>query len=182
MTDKQIIIDGVDVSGCKYFCKFTTICRNENIGRVVRPRCKNVVDCYYKQLKLKEQECEELKEKYKWYDHYKEQALYNKNLCNEKSKQLDQLKAENEELKKQVCGLRPELKFIINKTCCKYNIEAKYYHEKIVEIINNLDKYERNLADIKEIAEKAYDEFGNDVYGINPKQILQKISEYEVIE
>ena len=62
MTDKQIIIDGVDVSGCKYFCKFTTICRNENIGRVVRPRCKNVVDCYYKQLKLKEQECEELKE------------------------------------------------------------------------------------------------------------------------
>ena len=33
-----------------------------------------------------------MKEKYKWYDHYKEQALYNKNLCNEKSKQLDQLK------------------------------------------------------------------------------------------
>lgn len=42
----------------------------------------------------------------------------------------NQLKAENENLKKQICGLRPELKYIIDKTCCKYNIEAKYYHEK----------------------------------------------------
>ena len=80
-------------------------------------------------IKAKEQEREELKEKYKWYDHYKEQALYNKNLCNEKSEQLDQLK--------------------------------------------------QTLAEIKEIAENAYDEFGNDVYGISPKQIIQKIREVE---
>ena len=194
MTDKQIIINNVDVSRCDFLAKEDDYCSYSGEYRAYKGQCgcsdeemcKDHPNCFYKkalnQLKCKEQECEELKEKYKWYDHYKEQALYNKNLCNEKSKQLDQLKAENEELKKQVCGLRPELKFIINKTCCKYNIEAKYYHEKIVEIINNLDKYERNLADIKEIAEKAYDEFGNDVYGINPKQILQKISEYEVIE
>ena len=68
--------------------------------------------------------------------------------------QLDQLKAENEKLKKQVCGLRPELKYIIDKTCCKYNINAKYYHEKIIEIINNLDKYTQTLAEIKEIMKK----------------------------
>ena len=67
--------------------------------------------------------------------------------CTEKTNAIialgEQLKAkeqECEELKKQVCGLRPELKYIIDKTCSKYNIEAKYYHEKIVEIINNLDK------------------------------------------
>lgn len=96
MTDKQIIIDGVDVSGCKYFCKFTTICRNENIGRVVRPRCKNVVDCYYKQLKraknqivdlnkmveAKEQECEELQEKMKAYD----EVYSNHDVLNERNK------------------------------------------------------------------------------------------------
>lgn len=59
--DKEII-DGVDVNECKYFCKFTTICRNENIGRVVRPRCKNVVDCYFKQLKRAEQKLEKIKD------------------------------------------------------------------------------------------------------------------------
>lgn len=58
---KEIIIDGVDVSECKYFCKFTTICRNENIGRVVHPRCKNVVDCYFRQLKRVEQKLEKIK-------------------------------------------------------------------------------------------------------------------------
>ena len=65
----------------------------------------------------------------------------------------EELKKENEELKKQVCCLRPELKFMIDKTCSKYNIEAKYYHEKIVEIINNLDKPSKTLVEIKEIAE-----------------------------
>ena len=100
-----------------------------------------------------------------------DETQYCKN-CYELQEQLDQLKAqlldqeaqtlkaggiiealtkENEQLKKQACGLRPELKYIINKTCCKYNINAKYYHEKIVEIINNLDKLEQSLTEIKEI-------------------------------
>lgn len=68
-------------------------------------------------------------------------------------KQLKRKEQECEELKKQVCGLRPELKYIIDKTCSKYNIEAKYYHEKIVEIINNLDKLSKTLTKIKGIAE-----------------------------
>lgn len=87
---EEIIIDGVNVNECKYFCKFTTICRNENIGRVVRPRCKNVVDCYFKQLKRKEQECEELKFTLK---HTGLLDLMNKNV---------ELKQECEDYKKQV--------------------------------------------------------------------------------
>ena len=67
--------------------------------------------------------------------------------------ELYQLKIENEKLKKQVCGLRPELKSMIDKICCKYNIEAKYYHEKIIEIINKLDKYKQTLIEIKEICD-----------------------------
>ena len=98
-----------------------------------------------------------------------------------------------EKLKKQACGLRPELKYIIDKTCSKYNINAEYYHEKIVEIINNLDKYKQTLAEIKEIAENSCclqptstcEEYENckecsrtsDDETI--KQILQKISEAE---
>jgi hypothetical protein len=57
MTDKEIIIDGVDVAGCKYFNRFRSICHNKNLCC----DCEKNQDCYYKQLKRKEQECEELK-------------------------------------------------------------------------------------------------------------------------
>lgn len=79
MTDKEeIIIDGVDVSKCRYFLKDTEgqdyntdefvkgCCEAkgcyigcEFIGYSI---CRGDKDCYYKQLKRKEQECEELKE------------------------------------------------------------------------------------------------------------------------
>ena len=59
MTDKQIIIDGVDVSGCIYFKKNnkTPMCRACNSG-VGSPYCEYHKDCYYKNWKRKEQEYE----------------------------------------------------------------------------------------------------------------------------
>ena len=84
MDKEQIIIDDVDVSKCRYFCGYGDLCKNDNIGRVVRPLCKRIPDCYFKQLarktqeyntchtelvsvsdqlKKKTQECEELKKK-----------------------------------------------------------------------------------------------------------------------
>ena len=64
MTDKQIIIDGVDVSGCKKYEHEIVRC-NATLKNMCfcGGRCtdeKNA-NCYYKQLKRKEQECEELK-------------------------------------------------------------------------------------------------------------------------
>ena len=56
MTDKQIIIDGIDLSGCIYYDNGK--CLNDEI---VQCNCKNVAVCYYKEYKRKEQECEELK-------------------------------------------------------------------------------------------------------------------------
>lgn len=56
MTDKEIIIDGVDVAGCKYFNRFGSICHNKNLCC----DCEKNQDCYYKQLARKTQECEEL--------------------------------------------------------------------------------------------------------------------------
>lgn len=66
MTDKELIIDGVDVSGCEFYNKDDKTCREVN-GKYDTDicdfdKCKNS-DCYYKQLARKEQECEELK---KW--------------------------------------------------------------------------------------------------------------------
>ena len=78
MTDKQIIIDGCDVSGCphiEYEHKWWDIAgREQNSENVCSLSFDNNADfeedflceqnpnCYYKQLKRKEEECEELKE------------------------------------------------------------------------------------------------------------------------
>ena len=100
MTDKQII-------------KPRPICLYEDTCLDLKEKTRLCEDCVHhknywsellekeqiEKIKSLEQECEELKEKYKWYDHYKEQALYNKNLCNEKSEQLDQLKQTLTEIK-----------------------------------------------------------------------------------
>ena len=64
-TDKQIIIDGVDVSGCPYskIGKYNKYCEQDlyDDGTPVFT-CDEYTNCYYKQLKRKEQECERLKQ------------------------------------------------------------------------------------------------------------------------
>ena len=70
MTDKQIIIDGVDVSGCEkqgetiagITCGNGERIRLANEIITKHKLCKDNPNCVYKQLKAKEQECEELKE------------------------------------------------------------------------------------------------------------------------
>ena len=65
MTDKQIIIDGVDVSGCKKYEHEIVRC-NATLQNMCfcGGRCtdKKNADCYFKQLKRKEQECNKLKQ------------------------------------------------------------------------------------------------------------------------
>ena len=61
MTDKQIIIDGVDVSECD-FCEYKSSdipqCRIRLAN--FEPTCKGY-NCYYKQFKRKEQALDEIK-------------------------------------------------------------------------------------------------------------------------
>lgn len=63
--------------------------RNELVDRVI----------------MLEQECEELKEKYKWYEHYKKAALYNKDLCNKKSDEIACYKQALKKIKKIVSNM-----------------------------------------------------------------------------
>ena len=89
MPDKeQIIIDGVDVSECEfynpYYCGMYIDGYGDSEGV-----CSDYEDCYYKQLARKTQECEELKEKIKQVKDFKDKVI-------------NQLKEENEVLKKQV--------------------------------------------------------------------------------
>lgn len=59
MSDKQIIIDGVDVSGCKKLMQGIVPfgCMEDR----KTCSCMNNPNCLYKQFRRKEQECEELK-------------------------------------------------------------------------------------------------------------------------
>ena len=63
--DKQMIIDGVDVSGCKcFYINASHPELQECINPYCKDLCKNNPNCYYKQLIRKEQECNQLKVKY----------------------------------------------------------------------------------------------------------------------
>ena len=100
MTDKQIIIDGVNMSGCEkqgetiagITCGNGERIRLANEIITKHKLCKDNPNCVYKQLKAKEQECEELKEKVKKYGEINEQE----------TKDYAELKAENEELIRRI--------------------------------------------------------------------------------
>lgn len=56
MDKEQIIIDGVDVSGCSYYNPLG----NYNCGGT--KKCSQWSNCYFKQLSRKTQECEKYKQ------------------------------------------------------------------------------------------------------------------------
>ena len=127
MTDKQIIIDGCDVSGCslyednpKYRMWGTCDCMRSMVDQsgydeLAGAECKGY-NCYYKQLKRKEQECDELKGKLKYIRdenvHLKVSAtdeqmdfLALNNYISTLEFQIDQLKAEKEKMSKGYSNL-----------------------------------------------------------------------------
>ena len=157
MTDKQIIIDGVDVSGCPHLIEdyqwWNVAGREEHdINRCALSFdeytdfeedefCKKNPNCYYKQLKAKEQECEA----------YKMEADEGKEINAE-------LKAENDELKEYIKHLH---------NLCGNETDKQY-------------EYKQTLTEIKDIAERG---FKHSQCNCGAKAdldlILQKISECE---
>lgn len=90
MTDKQIIIDGADVSNCKRRIGKDNFCRYYK-----RPCAENNYNCIWKKYLRKEQECEKLKKQLTLFMN----GDYCKNGCSLKQ-QLDQLKQTLTEIKK----------------------------------------------------------------------------------
>lgn len=102
MTDKeQIIINGVNVSKCKYlrgdYCDLHM--ENEFLCH-----CEDYPDCYFKQLANKTQECEELKA----------YAQRQENQREEYYKEYLKLSQECEELKGEIKGLKDYIKWIMH--------------------------------------------------------------------
>lgn len=175
MTDKQIIIDGVDVSGCNFTLERDgkikcECCHATGFGVICD--CESWKTCDYKNYKRKEQELTHFKKENErlLQTIIKDQTeIVQKNIDEtnillikentDLQQQLDQLKAENDELKKIIERLDVPKHEVID-----------------MDIALENEKLKQTLAEIRDIATCCIE---GDVARIRMKQILQKISEGE---
>ena len=128
--DKQIIIDGVDVSECENFS--CGICEQENkIPRTINhftADCRMYPNCYYKQLKAKEQECEELQNKF----------LELNGKAHSNSLELDQLKQTLTEIKEMCNSVEniENVKSLYDAALSGMYLQANKILKKISEVIS----------------------------------------------
>ena len=123
MTDKPIIINGVDVSGCEHLGLYKEY--KLKCGSCCPIDCSDNPNCYYKQLMRKEQECEKLKKK-------KEEntTFYLKKYANKDSECLE-LQHNINVLKQTLTEIKEICKF--NFTITTTNLLAKTILQKISE-------------------------------------------------
>ena len=144
MTDKQIIIDGCDVSGCVQFIQEEKDCCD------LGGNCKGWTNCYYKQLKRKEQECEELKAKCKKYGEINEQETKDyAELKAERDSYIDKYFLESQKLVnfrkvlnkiKEICNNNDELKGDFNLVDCdKYKLGKHNLANRILQKISEVE-------------------------------------------
>lgn len=181
MTDKQIIIDGVDVSKCKYHDRGWCLLSESYVDREhIRYRpCGDMTffDCYYKNWKRKEQKCDELnkwlpivtrlEEQFKSYE--KAKSIGYKTYAEQVFTELDQLKAENEELKNFHINLVGVKECEIRKL-----VKYKQALRDIIEIAKPQTHY-INIKQNKTASEVEYD-YANIVWNLEQRmyKILQK--------
>ena len=167
MTNKQIIIDGVDVSGCPYYIDSDGSCSSHDCECI---KCIHNV-CFYKDYKAKEQECEELKNKIEFMEGYIKTV---EKARNEVEQQLDQAKVDKDELEKEI--RQKKMTILMN-------------NDHYFEVGQTNKKLKQALQEIKEICNNNAELQGNfnvvdcDKYKLGKhrlsNKILQKISEVE---
>ena len=168
MTDKQIIKNGIDVSGCDFYDKNKKYCLTlkmnptgfknpscfsgdfqkciQDSKTCPNTFCDNNPNCYYKNWKRKEQECEELKKDNKELQYqlrcttgrekeWERNCKFWDARCEKLQTELDQLKTENEELNKYIKHLH---------NLCGNETDKQY-------------KYKQTLTEIKQLLEDALD-------------------------
>lgn len=159
--NKPIMIDRVDVSGCKFwkgYCRLSSLC--DYAGHL----CECTPNCYFKQLSRKTHECEELSKNSigfaKKCQKLELEIFHLKDKNNVLTRQLDQLKAENEEYKKKF----QEFFNIDNQECWN---TAFLQDEKA--------KSEQKL----ELIRKKVQAYIDDEADLTPEQVIQIIDEVE---
>lgn len=161
MADKeQIIIDGVDVSGCAYF-------DYENEGTRECDAYSNECEannCYFKQLKRKEQECKKLNNKIIDMNSIIEDAAIN---LGNKDFTLYDLPFEIKKLSQECENLKAEEKYL--KQCCQkageelakhsfeYDGKEKNLVVQAIELNEKYEKFKKALEEIEEIIDSIFD-------------------------
>lgn len=188
MTNKQTIIDEVDVSGCEYLytdSRYNDKCCSASVGGncLCKPSemlCVKYVECLKVQLKRKEQECENLKQ----YNDSK-QASYEsmQRQWNEVELENRKLKKENEELKIEIKQQRQNVadSDVFATFCYDEEQRLKQTLAEIKEIAEKRVPCYLNIDKAKSLTEVEYDYAGK-IYNLEQRmyKILQKISECEV--
>ena len=108
MDEQKIMIDNVDVSECEHVCISTSLFKEKTYVKCSAfflenedsyCDCADNPNCYFKQLKRKEQECFELANVY----HYLVKIANNRlNKIEDLQQQFDQLKTKNEGFKRRI--------------------------------------------------------------------------------
>ena len=186
MTDKeQIIINGVNVSGCK--------CYNKNIKTdcllyPLQPdACKNNPNCYFKQLARKTQECEELKIKLIQKDEVN--TFFNTPIegwDNDPCK-ICESKNNYEQLKEDYAELEQECEKYEKRAVCfkDVNKQLGYKYLTIKQECENLKAEEKYL---KQCCEKAGEELAKHSFEYDGKeknlvvQAMELNEKYEKLE
>ena len=108
MTDKQIIIDGIDVSECIYYENNMCTATKDDYGDCsLCCQDYDMNDCYYKQLKLKEQECNKLYIQLKADEEYhKEEENTLRKIIKNKEERNIELYKENNKLKQTLTEIK----------------------------------------------------------------------------
>ena len=206
MTDKQMIIDGIDVSGCESFCN--GICCKVGFGDDAS--CKLFSDCHYKLYKRKEQECEELrqyhnkcceenaKKETEWLEKYNQNSrgFCNGDYCNTEHCSLLKAKEQECEKWKAIIGEAQieQGKLQQLDELKKENEESKNAYTRLNSLYNDNCNYtyklEQTLTEIAEMCNSVenienvkslYDAALSGMY-LQAKKILQKINECDIKE
>ena len=143
MTDKEIIIDDVDISGCEYCLKMTkyrcTIQRD-----VYKCLCEENPNCYFKQLKRKERECEKLYIQLKADEEYhKEEENTLRKIIKNKEERNIELYKENNKLKQTLTEIK-EIAENVQSFVGRINIEDDVF-EQMEQILQKISEMNHDL-------------------------------------
>ena len=147
MTDKEIIIN---VDRCKYRDKYTNFClaEKDDIGETYTI-CTGT-DCYYKQSKRKEQECENLNKRVSSLEEIADD-LQQRN--HHLTQECETLKAEEKYLK-QCCQKAGEE---LAKHSFEYDGKEKNLVVQAIELNEKYEKLKKALEEIEEVIDSIFD-------------------------
>ena len=125
MSKKQIIIDGVDVSKCNYFNNTDKSYCEECCSEFGCAICNDRPNCYFKQLKRKEQEYNKLYIQLKADEEYhKEEENTLRKIIKNKEERNIELYKENNKLKQTLAEIKDIAKNM-NNECFYDDFECK---------------------------------------------------------